>query len=186
MGLLVDIKTVVDILGTIATAIALVVGGLWGYFRFVKGRTYRPRLEVNMSGQWRTIDSKPVLHARITVKNIGASVVSLLQKGTGLRASVLATKQESAPAALSWTNLRVFEVFGEHEWIEPGEMVSDEVLLDLGLSAPAPVMFEARLVWRWSGRSKDDIVVFARQIIPVHSILEGSAEAQLASGENRP
>ena len=177
MTLLGDIQTVVDIVGTAATAVALTVGGFWAYFKFVKGRTFRPRLEVGMSGQWRQLDGTNLLHARITVRNIGNSVVTLLQKGTGLRVSVPAADQETAPAAMAWTVLRVFEILGEHDWIEPGETVSDDVLLNLGVPEPIPVKFESRLVWRWSGRDSDDIVVLSRQVLPVGCILEGSAEA---------
>jgi hypothetical protein len=179
VGLLGDIKTVVDIVGTVATAVALAVGGLWAYFKFVRGRTYRPRLEVGMSGQWRQVDGTDLLHARISVRNIGNSVVTLLQKGTGLRVSVLAADQETAPAAVAWTVLRVFEMLGEHEWIEPGEVVSDDVLLNLGVPERIPVRFESRLVWRWQRRGSDDIVVFARQVFPVGCILEGSAEVRM-------
>jgi hypothetical protein len=178
-GLLGDIQSVVGIVGTVVTAAALVVGGLWAYFKFVKGRTYRPRLEVGMSSQWRQLDGMDLLHARITVQNIGNSAVTLLQRGTGLRVSVPAADQGTAPVAVAWTVLRVFEILGEHEWIEPGETVSDDVLLNLGRPEPVPVRFESRLVWRWSGRDSDDIVVFSRQVLPVSCILEGSAEAQM-------
>jgi hypothetical protein len=178
VGLLGDIKTVVDIVGTVVTAVAVAVGGLWAYFKFVKGRTYRPRLEVGMSGRWRQVDGTDLLHARIIVRNIGNSVVTLLQRGTGLRVSVPAADQGTAPAAVAWTVLRVFEILGEHEWIEPGETVSDDVLLNLGVPEPIPVMFESRLVWRWSGRDSGTIVVFSRQVLPVGCILDGSAEAR--------
>jgi hypothetical protein len=95
-GVLANVSTVVGVVGTSATTVALVVGGLWAYFRFIKGRTYRPRLEVGMSGQWRHIGEKYLLHARITVRNIGGSKVSLLQKGTGLKVSVMSAEQAAA------------------------------------------------------------------------------------------
>jgi hypothetical protein len=31
---------------SVATAGAVIVGGLWGYFNFAKGRTYKPRLSI--------------------------------------------------------------------------------------------------------------------------------------------
>jgi len=68
-----DLKTIVEIAGTTVTAVAVIVGGLWAYFKFVRGRTFRPRLELGMSGQWRMIKDEPFLHARVTVKNIGAA-----------------------------------------------------------------------------------------------------------------
>src|SRR5512132_4173741 len=127
-SLLDDIDTIVGIVGTAITALAVIIGGIWAYFKFVKGRTYRPRLEVGLFGQWRIINGRPLLQARLTVKNIGASVVTLLQKGTGLRVGMLEGNQPSPPAAQVWRELRVFEVLGEHQWIEPQETVSDDLL----------------------------------------------------------
>jgi hypothetical protein len=176
-----NVKTVVDIIGTAVTATALIIGGIWAYFKFVKGRTYRPRLEVGLSGQWRLVDGKHLLHARITVKNIGASKVTLLQRGTGLGLSVLAPNQPLAPASVSWKRLSVSEILGKHQWIEPEEAVSDDLLLDLGLAEPKPTLFEARLVWRWSKRS-GNIVVFARRIIPVEATIDGHEESAAAAG----
>jgi hypothetical protein len=141
-----NLKTVVDIIGTVVTAAAVILGGMWAYFKFVKGRTYRPRLGVRLTGHWRPVDGRHLLHARITVENIGASKVTLLQRGTGLRVSVLAPDQPVAQAPVAWEHLKVFEILREHEWTEPGEMVSDDVLLDLGIPEPAPTLFEARLV----------------------------------------
>jgi hypothetical protein len=171
--LLDDVNKIVDMFGTAVTALALIIGGVWAYFKFVKGRTYRPRLEVGLYGQWVTVDRKRLLHARLTVKNIGASVVNLLQEGTGLRISVPERDQPPTPVAQVWRVIRVFEVLGEHEWIEPQETVSDDLLLDLGVSAPALTLFEARLVWRWP-RRQGNIVVFARQVVPVDSTIDAS------------
>jgi hypothetical protein len=179
-SLLDNVKTVVDIVGTAVTAAAVMIGGIWAYFKFVKGRTYRPRLEAGLSGQWSLVDGRHLLQARITVKNIGASMVRLLQEGTGLRVSVLAPDQPAAPACAAWKNLRVFEILGEHEWIEPEETVSDDLLLDLGISEPVSTLFEARLVWRWSRRG-GNIVVFARQVIPVDSMIGGGEESTAAT-----
>jgi hypothetical protein len=170
-----NVKTVVDIVGTAVTALALILGGIWAYFKFVKGRTYRPRLGVGLAGQWRLVDGRRLLHARITVKNIGASKVTLLQRGTGLRVSVLGQDQPVAPASTSWERLRVFEILGAHQWIEPGETVSDDLLLNLGRPGPTPVLFEVRLVWKWTERS-GNIVVLTRQIIPVNSTIDQHQE----------
>jgi hypothetical protein len=162
-----DAKTVADIVGTLITAVAVIVGAVWAYYRFFKDRTYRPRLEVSMGGEWLIVDGERLLLARVQVKNIGSSVVELLQKGTGLRVSAMAadTSESDAPRPVEWVPGRVYRVFQEHAWIEPGETVSDDVLLRLAVPAGQPVLFETRLVWKWSG-GKHNIVVFARQVVP--------------------
>lgn len=179
--LLDNVKTVVEIIGTAVTAAAVIVGGIWAYFKFVKGRTYRPRLGVGLTGQWRLVDGRRLLHARITVENIGASKVTLLQRGTGLRVSVLAPDQPGAPASATWKHLKVFEILREHQWIEPNEMVSDDLLLDLGTSEPIPTLFEGRLVWKWSRRG-GNIVVLARQFIPVDSTIDDHQKSAAVAG----
>jgi hypothetical protein len=79
------------------------------------------------------------------------------------------------------TGLRVFEVLVDHAWIEPGETVSDDLLLDLGASGPVPTLFEARLVWRW--RKGGNIVVFARKFIPADSTIDGQEESITTAGD---
>lgn len=188
------------------TASAVVIGGIWAYFKFVRGRTYRPRLSVDMAGQWRSVDGVDLLHLRIRVSNIGASKISLNQYGTGLQLSFPADEQDGPPNEVRWQKVpliennndedeqpendgdvdeqpehygipqaRTFEIFKEHEWIEPGETVSDELLLNLGRT-PTISMPEVTLMWSLSGRHHDrfsgkDIEVFARRIIPPGSSL---------------
>jgi hypothetical protein len=182
-----NIKTIFDIIGTTATTLAIIVGGWWAYFKLVQGRTFRPRLEVDMSELWHEIGGSYRAHARVSVKNIGSSDVNLLQRGTGLRISTLTSEQIPGPSIMRWTSLGVFEIFKEHDWIEPGETISDELLLDLG--HPGALLFEVRLVWQWQTtrrakirsltsiilhrnplRSDDaaNIVVSARQIFPLN------------------
>jgi hypothetical protein len=168
-----DVETVVSVIGTSVTALAVVIGGWWAYFKFIRGRTYRPRLAVKMLAQWRVVNGRALLHARITVKNIGTSVITLGQRGTGLRVSLLSPNQPEPPSAADWEVLRVFEILKDHEWIEAGETVSDDQLLDLGVADPVTSLFEARLVWTWSGR-KNEIVVMARQIMPPDSTIDVS------------
>jgi hypothetical protein len=166
-------------LGSIVTALAVVIGGIWAYFKFVRGRTYRPRLAVKMLAQWRLVDERHLLHARIIVTNIGASVVTLRQPGTGLRISLLSPRQLDPPSSASWDVVGVFDILRDHQWIEAGETVSDDQLLDIGVSGPVVSLFEARLVWGWSG-NKNEIVVMARQVVPPDSAMGDPTNVDLA------
>jgi hypothetical protein len=158
-----DVQTGVSLLGTTTTALAILVAGLWAYFKFLRGRTYRPRLSVEMFAQWHLVNERHLVHARITVKNIGASVVVPRQRGMGLRVSALAPQQPKPPAEAGWDVVRVFDVLSEHEWIEAGETVSDDLLLDIDSAEPEVLLLEARLPWSWSGHKKE-IVVIAREV----------------------
>src|SRR6516164_3819133 len=70
-----NINTIVDTISKAVTAVAVIIGGVWAYFKFVRGRTYRPRLEVDLAGQWWPVNGKWLLQTRVMVKNVGASKV---------------------------------------------------------------------------------------------------------------
>ena len=165
-------KSIADIAGAIVTSGAIIVGGLWAYYRFGKERTYRPRLDVEMVGEWLTVDTRPLLLARVRVTNIGASVVRLEQRGTGLRVSRI--EQVDQPGPVQWQVVKVFPLFEEHAWIEPGETISDDLLLFLG-PREGPVRFETRLVWAWPG-AEGNIVVFGRQVVPADATTRSKDE----------
>jgi hypothetical protein len=179
-----DLKTWADVIGTAVTTIAVVVGAIWAYFKFVRGRTFRPRLEVGLFGQWRIIDDQHLLHARITVKNIGASKVDLLQEGTALAVYRLKPTAPSEPDTWGWDDdtYTAHEILEDHQWIEPGETVSDDLLLHL-LSAPEPVLFRGVLRWKWASGERDIVIVTARKIIPVEARLDGTEDGGEAAEE---
>jgi len=158
-----NVSTITSNIGPIVGALAVIVGGIVAYYKFVRGRIYRPRVEVDLTGQWSSENGKWRLEARITVKNVGASKLKLLQKGTGLRVSLPSAEQPPAPASTKWKILRVFVILDQHAWIESGETVSDVLLLDLGVSDASRVLLEGRLVWR---RLFGNIESSARETIP--------------------
>jgi hypothetical protein len=174
-----DFKNITAGVSSAVTALAVGVGGGWAYFKFFKGRTFRPRLGVRLGGHWQTINGSDVLHARVQVTNIGAAKVCLKQYGSGLEVSFPAAKQEERE--VNWESVRriategdgavaVFEVLTEHAWIEPGETVSDDLMLNLS-RGPEIVRLELRLIWNTTGDTSEshpngDVEVFARQILP--------------------
>jgi hypothetical protein len=187
-------KNIAAGVGSIATAGAIIAGGLWAYFNFAKGRTYKPRLSVEITGQWRSVNSQQVFQVRIRVTNIGASKVSLKQSGTGLRISLPAKDQSNSPDSFSWEPVlttptdgqptqRTFVIFKDHEWIEPSETISEDLLLNLA-PTPTTVLLETRLVWGLSAHANDDsdrlknVVVFARQIVSPESAIDDNSSHQ--------
>ena len=124
-----------------------------------------------MAGQWRSVQGQRLLEARVSVKNIGASIVRLIQRGSGLRISelVLPVPNETNHVA-AWNSLRVFPLLVEHQWIEPGETVTEDMLVNLRVPEDLPVLFETRLVWSWRD-GEDNVVVFARQVVPADATL---------------
>jgi hypothetical protein len=160
-------QTWINVIGPIITAAVAVIGGIFAYFKFIKGRIFRPRVRINMSAEWIKSSAKDLLLARIEVKNIGKSKISIKQEGTGLRVLVLAADQPAAPAATAWERRKTCTILKGHDWIESDETVSSDTLLDLGI-APAPVKFEGRIVVRRTAFS--NIAVNASQIFSIVAI----------------
>jgi hypothetical protein len=166
---------------SIATAVAVVIGGLWAYFKFVRGRTFKPKLLIVMVGQWRDVPAVGnAFHVRVKVTNIGAAKAVLLHRGSGLVINFPAPDQSEYPGSIEWEPVpieaevdpepRVFQLLLEHRWIEPGETVTDDLLLKLN-SAPRIANLELWLGWKlprtlWARKGVD---VFARRIIPPDS-----------------
>jgi hypothetical protein len=120
---------------------------------------------VELAGEWLMTGGRRWLFARVRVKNVGASLVTPHQEGTGLRVRLLEGVGDTSTSPASWTKGRVYDVLREHSWIEPGETVSDDVLVRADTSDDVPVMLEARFVWSWPD-SDHNVVVRARQILP--------------------
>lgn len=174
--------TVVDTLGSLITAFAVVAGGLWAYFKFVKGRTYRPRLEVRLDGGWIEVAGRHQFHARVFAKNIGGTSVQLIQHGSALAMSTVADPELGKRRRI-WHVVTKQAIFKEHQWVEPLEQVGDELLLDLDVGAPIVVQMELRLVWSWK-RRRPNVVVFARKILPAN--VQGPDGDEGEKDESRP
>lgn len=139
-----------DVLGsikTIAETLGLIIGGLWAYYKFFKGRTFRPRLELTVAGK--TWHAKHLTHlvASLQIKNVGLSKLELSQEGSALRVfSHALNKPEEAPAVVEWNRQITLSVFEKHRWIEPGETISDQMLIALRDINHSAIKMELRIV----------------------------------------
>jgi hypothetical protein len=117
-----------DINALVQTA-AIIVGGIWAYLKFAKGRTFRPRLEPTISGKTFINDGYIYLFVKTMLKNVGGSRVDIEQEGTGLRILTASTDEPETVLSSDWQSTASFDVFKDHEWIEPGETISEERLI---------------------------------------------------------
>lgn len=180
---------------SVATLLAVFIGGIWAWFKFIRGRTFQPRIAIELLGQWRAVvddaqaprsglrrhrPKSHVLHVRVRVTNIGAGKVMLRQYYTALYVSFLRNRESALPGTAVWENYLAaltdqsgagaFEVFKEHDWIEPQETVTDDLLLDLG-RRPEIAKLELDLAWnsswwRWHRRWKTWRRVHRRVLYP--------------------
>jgi hypothetical protein len=124
-----DWKGFWDMGSHIGTLIGLAAAGVWGYFNFIKSRTYYPRLEMMVSGDMRQRNDRQYLVPRITLRNIGKSKVRLIQSGSGYRVWIAQGEADNS-GELVWSGGKpVYDLFIHHKWIEPGETIFDEINL---------------------------------------------------------
>lgn len=125
---------------------AIVVGGLWAYYRFFRGRTFRPRIEMSLTGTQIVLGEKPYLYAVGLLKNVGLSKVEIDPSVSGLRVLSHAPGEDHAGVdAVAWEHAVTLPAFGLHRWIEPGEVVNDHWLLSVPKAKDPVFRFELRV-----------------------------------------
>ena len=124
-----DWKGFWDMASHVGTLIGLAAAGVWGYFNFIKSRTYFPRLEMTASGDIRQRNGRQYLVPRITLSNIGKSKVRLIESGSGYRVWIARGATDDTGALVWLGGKPVYDLFIHHKWIEPGETIFDELNL---------------------------------------------------------
>ncbi len=121
-----DWDTTIGIAQKVLTIIGIIVGAIWTYFHYFRGRTYRPRLETSIKGEVLKENEALLLVAKIRIKNVGLSKIDIKQKGSGLRISAL-EKKSSVKKIQEYEGVRLktISIFENHSWIEPGETIDD-------------------------------------------------------------
>src|SRR5438093_1187516 len=64
---------------------AIVIGALWAYYKFFRGRIFRRRAEVGLDASLLTEDSSRAIRAKATLTNTGGSDIPLRVKALKVR-----------------------------------------------------------------------------------------------------
>jgi hypothetical protein len=141
-------------------AIAL-VGAVWAWINYVRGRTFYRRLEPKISGEIFAVDDAWFISIDPSVKNVGLSRALIIQEGTWIELIVLqrdgTTKHVAEPIEVALGKPPVFE---KHGWVEAGEEIHDVRLVQLPEKTTEDVAVRANLrvvskelAWVW----KEDV-----------------------------
>jgi hypothetical protein len=138
-------KDFVDIVSSVTTTLATILAGGWAYYRFVKGRVFKPRLTLSAKARRLRIDATDHLLSTIELSNVGLSRIDL--DSATLRVCSLSghaiADTVSVPQRV-W--LETCQVLLAHSWIESGEVLSEQNLIVLPLDHRAPVLIDCRVV----------------------------------------
>lgn len=144
MTLPTSLKEWAEVVETILKALGILAAGGWAYFHYFRGRTYKPRLRIEVDGEELHRGPERYLLVTLEIENKGLSKVPIEQRGTGLRILIHNDRFDTQNVE----HLETLSVFEEHEWIELGEAIRDEELLRLPAADLLAVRLEFHLVSR--------------------------------------
>ena len=107
-------------------SVAVIVGGAWTYLNYVRGRTFRKRLEVEITGSIFQDEGLSFFSGRCHLKNVGLAQTKIIEVGTGVSIYALRLVElEDGTRKTSKEEIVVLPLFEKHGWVEPGESISD-------------------------------------------------------------
>ena len=111
---------------------AVILGGVWAYMKFAKGRIFRTRLEPTVSGLCFHHERGDYVIATVELKNVGASRFALKKNGNHLVVhGCLRPVDSASERPVEWSEINIKSVFEDHTGVEPSETIEDSVMVDL-------------------------------------------------------
>ena len=147
-------RDIADTLAKVVQILAIIVGGWWTYFKFIKGRAYQESLIPIVSGKLLTIDSHTYLIATIGVRNVGQSLVKFAPDASTLRVFGYTSSILSQIMTVNDVKLAQFVALDKLS-IEPNEIIENmrfmsiPIEVRLGLRLELEIMSNHRKKYSW-------------------------------------
>jgi hypothetical protein len=118
---------ITDIIKSAFGIVALIVGGVFAYWKFFMGRTLHPRLEPAVTATARIEANQVFLNVSCKLKNVGLSSIDLNREDSLIRILFQDLVPAQELAEIQWPKKSTLgvDVFKNHEWIEGGETIED-------------------------------------------------------------
>ena len=120
-----------DWIGAVASAVqvaAILVAGIWAYYKFVRGRTFHRRAEIDTTPSLLG-DSPPSVRVKASLRNTGAADIPLRAKT--IRVSTFERTAVDDKNRPNWHEIAHGSVFTDHERLESQETITDDVVIPL-------------------------------------------------------
>ena len=127
-----DLTTVTGAVNDIVTSSAVIVGGIWAYFKFIRGRTFARRAELDVSPSIATADGNDYLAVTINLKNTGLSKLPLNSNMKIMRIFRMINDSDSAAGLVEWERISTMRILDQHDWVESQETVADTLIYRVG------------------------------------------------------
>ena len=135
-----------DIADTLAKVVQIlaIIGG-WGYFKFIKGRTYQESLIPTVYGKLLTIDSQTYLIVNIRVENVGQSVVKFAPDASALQVFGYTSSTSSEIMVVKDNELAQFVALNDLS-LEPNEVIQQTVLMSIPVEVRLGLRLELKII----------------------------------------
>jgi hypothetical protein len=112
--------------------VAVAVGGAWTYLNYVRGRTFRKRLDVELPGSIGELNNVLYFSGQCKAKNVGSSHIPIIEYGTGVSIFSLWLQQDQDSMwKIAAKEIIVLPLIEKDAWIEPGETFSKPYIIAL-------------------------------------------------------
>jgi len=148
-------KDFTEAFANVTQTLALIAGGVWAYFKFAKGRTFRDRLSPTLSGKLISIDGSVFLIVTIQLKNVGLSRIAFDQEVSSLAVFEFVPSQTEEILSVKNSLVASLMGFGDTDrYIEPNEVFERQTLIALphvssiGYQLELNVLSVSGYIWR--------------------------------------
>jgi hypothetical protein len=167
-----ELEQVTGSVQNLVAAIAVLVGGVWAYYRVIRNRTFAVRLKLQVSGRLLERGGQQILIATIRAENVGSVKVKLSARGSALAViGYEALTDVEQAERLPRQRLAMLPVLESHSWIEPVTVIEEKTIVAIERRDFAALGLELRLVAQGVALSSTDVV------LPGATATSGVAEA---------
>lgn len=141
---------------TILEIIALLAGGTFAYMKFVHGRLFQPKLDIEADGKEICVTGESQVLVSIRVKNVGFSRVYIDETTSVLRVFT----EDQRPNldftdVAMWRRIATVPLLAAHEYIDPLEVIRETELFSIKCQEHSCLRFEITVssvgrIWRSS------------------------------------
>jgi hypothetical protein len=148
-------KDFTETVANVTQSLALIAGGVWAYFKFVKGRTFRDRLTPTVSGKFVSINESVFLIVTTQLENVGLSRIAFNQEVSSLVVFEYVPSEAQEILSVENNALTTFQIFGDKDQhIEPNEIIERQTLIalprvsNIGYQLELRVFSDSGYAWR--------------------------------------
>jgi hypothetical protein len=181
-----------------ASALFVLGGGLWAYFRFRKDAPYIARANLVVSAELMTYQDEDLLRVKCTASAIGRGRFTFIkddevdENGEGYELPNVAI-YAMTPDLLQeppdeWTDvLAEVKVFADDESVEAGEIIEEVTLIWVGERPERTVAYRVAASFAASDKEKRDPYTWqAVAVVPIDGLLQGDSNMGTSSGHGAP